>query len=344
MKRTPISRHFLLLLVPLYQLGLALRELGLRRGWESTRRLRYPVISIGNLSTGGSGKTPFTIALAKLLASRGVHVDVLSRGYGRRSRLPLRVRAGGTAEEFGDEPLLIVRAAGVPAYVAPQRFDAGVLAEQDLFLEHRDDSGKRIAAVHILDDGLQHRQLARDIEIVLLSRDDLHDRLLPAGNLREPLKAFRRAHVIAISADQPELEGELRAWGWTGTIWRIRRRMDLPSVHGRVAAFCGIARPNQFFAGLREAGMELAAQIAFRDHHRYTREDVQRLVSAGRREGASALITTEKDRIRLGDLVPEFPPELPLEAARLEIEIEEETGAIDWLLAHLSAGPFVASV
>ena len=344
MKRTQVSRPLLLPLVPLYHFGLALRELRLRRGWESTRRLRHPVISVGNLSTGGSGKTPFTIALARLLVSRGVQVDVLSRGYGRSSRLPLRVRLAGTAEEFGDEPLLIAREAGVPVYVAPQRFDAGVLAEQDLLRDLRNDPGKRITAVHILDDGFQHRQLARDIDVVLLSRDDLHDRLLPAGNLREPPVALRRAQVIAISVDQPELEGELKAMGWAGTIWRIRRRMDVPTVRGRVAAFCGIARPGQFFSGLREAGMQLAAQTAFRDHHAYTREDIQRLVSAGRKEGASALITTEKDRVRLGGLASEFPPELPLETARLEIEIEEEAGAIDRLLARLGGASLEASV
>jgi len=340
MKWTPMSRPLLLPLVPLYCSGLALREFRLRCGWEPISRLRHPVISIGNLSTGGSGKTPFTIALARLLASRGVHVDVLSRGYSRSSRLPLRVKPAGTAQEFGDEPLLIARETGVPVYVAPQRYDAGVLAEAG----RNPDQNQGQPQVHILDDGFQHRQLARDIEIVLVSGEDLHDRLLPAGNLREPIKALSRAHVIAISRDQPELEGEIKSMGWAGAIWHIRRRMDVPSVVGSVVAFCGIAQPDQFFAGLKQAGQQLAAEIAFRDHHAYTRKDIQRLISAARSEGASALITTEKDRVRLESLASELPAELPLTTARLEIEFENETKAIDWLLARLGVGPRVPSL
>ena len=108
------SRPMLLPLVPLYRLALAARELRLRSGLEPVRRLRYPVISIGNLSTGGSGKTPLTIALAKALTGRGFQVDVLSRGYGRKGSLPVRVRVDGTADEFGDEPLVIARETGLP--------------------------------------------------------------------------------------------------------------------------------------------------------------------------------------------------------------------------------------
>src|SRR5579883_3394560 len=102
-----MKRPWLAPLSPLYRAGLAWRALRFRRGWEPVHRLRWPVISIGNLSTGGSGKTPLTITLAKLLKARGVHVDVLSRGYGRSGSTPLRVDPRGTAEEYGDEPLLI---------------------------------------------------------------------------------------------------------------------------------------------------------------------------------------------------------------------------------------------
>src|SRR5215469_7447909 len=122
--------------MPLYAVGLRLREMSLQRGWEPTRRLTYPVISIGNLSTGGSGKTPLAIALAKLLSARGFQVDVLSRGYGRRSAVPLRVDLYGSADQFGDEPLLIAREAGVPVYVAPDRYDAGRLAESEWSTGH----------------------------------------------------------------------------------------------------------------------------------------------------------------------------------------------------------------
>ncbi len=161
-----MKRPLLLPLVPLYAAGLELRELRLSRGWESIRRLVHPVISIGNLSTGGSGKTPLTIALARLLSARGFQVDVLSRGYGRQSREPMRVKPDGTAEEFGDEPLLIAREAGVPVYVAAERYAAGFLAESNA------SSATGSPRIHILDDGFQHRQLHRDIDILLVNRED----------------------------------------------------------------------------------------------------------------------------------------------------------------------------
>jgi tetraacyldisaccharide 4'-kinase len=297
------------------------------------------VISIGNLSTGGSGKTPLAIAIAKLLAARGFHVDVLSRGYGRKSQVPARVRPEGTAEEFGDEPLLIARDTGVPVYVAPQRYDAGLMAEG-----YSAADGIRDGAVHILDDGFQHRQLARDIDIVLLSYGDLHDVLLPAGNLREPLPALARAGCVAIPADQPELESELKARGWAGAVWRLHRRMEVPRVDVPVAAFCGIARPEQFFAGLEAAGLRLVTRTAFRDHHTYSQGDIQRLLADAQRAGAIELLTTEKDRVRLGELASEFPVEMPLAAANLHIEIENQDEAIDWLTARLYAGSGNASL
>ncbi len=217
------ARRMLLPLTPLYRLGLALRELRLRSGLESIRRLRFPVISIGNLSTGGAGKTPFAIALAKSLTGRGFAVDVLSRGFGRHTSAPARVLPDGTPAEFGDEPLLIAREAEVPVYVASQRYEAGLLAEAAALPEESKP------LLHILDDAFQHRQLHRDIDILLLNRDDWHDRLLPAGNLREPRRAAMRATVIAIPADGSSLESDLRNWGWQGPIWRLHRRMDGPA-------------------------------------------------------------------------------------------------------------------
>ena len=331
--KKPFSAHRLLLpLVPLYRLGLALREFKLRAGLEPVRRLRFPVVSIGNLSTGGSGKTPLTIALAKALTARGLRVDVLSRGYGRKSQLATRVDPEGSAEEFGDEPLLIAREAGVPVYVAPRRYDAGLLAEADA-VEGGEQGHPPV--VHLLDDGFQHRQLARDLDILLLDRQDWQDGLLPAGNLREPLRAVRRATVVAIPADDPELEAELKSWGWQGPIWRLQRRMENPKVDGPVAAFCGIARPEQFFAGLEAAGLRLAARTAFPDHYRYAARDMDRLVAAARTAGATTLVTTEKDLVRLGKLASNFRVCLPLAAARLQIKIEDGGIAIDWLTDRL---------
>lgn len=324
MTHTPAARPLLWPLVPVYRFGLALRELQLRSGLKPIRRLRWPVVSIGNLSSGGAGKTPLTIALAKALTARGLHLDVLSRGYGRRSALPLLINSSGTAEEFGDEPLLIEREAGVPVFVAAERYEAGRLAESEA-------TGPSPLGLHLLDDGFQHRQLARDVDILLLSRRDLGDHLIPAGNLREPLHAAEHAHVIAIPADEADVEAEIKARGWKAQVWRLRRRMEIPHVDGPVLAFCGIARPDQFFQGLESAGVKIAARTAFADHYRYIASDLAHLAAEARNAGATALLTTEKDRIRLGEL----NATLPILTVQLHIEIENKPAAIDWLIDHL---------
>jgi tetraacyldisaccharide 4'-kinase len=365
------ARRMLLPLTPLYGLGLALRELRLRSGREPIRRLRFPVISIGNLSTGGAGKTPFAIVLARALTEAGFAVDVLSRGFGRQANSPARVRADGTAAEFGDEPLLIARESGVPVYVASQRYEAGLLAEsdpsrdkprfpqlpQDTHFQNKSvilsggraapavegrpfrDAGGHHQLLHILDDGYQHRQLHRDIDILLLNSDDWQDRLLPAGNLREPRRVAMRASVIAIPATDITLENELRRWGWEGPIWRLHRRMEVPPVNDPVVAFCGIARAGQFFAGLEASGLRLVARVAFRDHHPYAARDLDRLQTAARGAAAAALVTTAKDEVRLAPLIDALPSDLPLLTARLRIEIEQESAALDWLVTRLNSIP-----
>ncbi len=340
-----MRRPWLAPFVPLYAAGMAWRDLRFRDA--AARQLQRPVISIVNLSTGGSGKTPLTIALAKLLAARGIEVDVLSRGYGRKSHEAARVRPDGTAEQFGDEPLLIAREAGVPVYVAPQRYDAGRLAEADSAKDssrQQDLRAGRLAAAHILDDGFQHRQLARTIDILLLNREDWEDCLLPAGNLREPLRAAMRASAIAIPADDPELEKELRALGWQGPVWRLHRRVELPRIDGPVFAFCGLARPAQFFAGLEAAGASVVGSKSFRDHYDYTDRIVEWLLEQAKRVGAQALITTEKDAVRLGALASALPTRLPLKTARLQIEIEDEEAALDWLVRRIASAAQQAAV
>jgi len=333
-----MRRPWLAPLVPLYAAGVAWREFRREHGGVPVRRLQSPVISIGNLSTGGSGKTPLTIALAKLLVARGLGVDVLSRGYGRRSSAPARVDPSGTAEQFGDEPLLIAREAGVPVYVAPQRYDAGLLAETNPRTPAQHEvPGDSTSRVHILDDGFQHRQLHRTVDILLLNREDWEDSLLPAGNLREALHAAHRAGILAVPADDTGFEAELHRWGWSGPIWRLHRGMEVPDVSGPVFAFCGIARPEQFFEGLKRKGLAPAACKAFRDHHRYTREDLDHLIARARTAKAAAFITTDKDAVRLGPLASSFPDDLPLLTAKLRTEVESAGTAVDWLLAYLAA-------
>jgi tetraacyldisaccharide 4'-kinase len=338
MSPPPTVRKLLLPLVPVYRLALWLRERRLGTRAEPIRRLRSPVVSIGNLSTGGAGKTPLTIALAKALTQCGLQVNVLSRGYGRTSLSAAKVQVDGTAEQFGDEPLLIAREAGVPVYVAAKRYDAGLLAEGDTSaLAFLAEQLKPV--VHLLDDGFQHRQLHRDADILLLNREDWQGTLLPSGNLREPLTAIRRASVLALPAADPELEAELKAWGWEGPIWRLRRTMEVPEVTGPVAAFCGIARPQQFFTGLEAAGLEVVLRKAFPDHHAYTAADLERLAADAQAAGARTLLTTEKDRARLGSLVSSLPSSLPLQTAPLRIEIGHEDEAIAWLLSRIGPPP-----
>ena len=317
-------RYLLLPLTPLYRLGLALRGWRLRSGQEEVRRLRRPVISIGNLSLGGAGKTPLTIALARALSGRGLRVDVLSRGYGRRSALPLWVDPEGAAEEYGDEPLVIAREAGVPVFVAAERYEAGLLAE-----------ARGAPDLHLLDDGFQHRQLDRAVNLLLLNRRDWHDWLLPAGNLREPLAAMRRADVLVIPAEEPELAAKVKARGWSGPVWRVRRRMEAPAVAGPVVAFCGIARPEQFFAELEGAGLQVASRVPFRDHHRYLAHDLDCLRDAARSVNAAAFVTTEKDRARLGAMASRLSDAAPLHAAGLRAELEDEESALDWMLGRI---------
>ena len=311
-------------LVPMYAAGWALRAAGFLLGTEPVQRLGWPVISVGNLSTGGTGKTPFAIALAKLLLAEGLHVDVLSRGYGRRSSAAARVDSDGTAEEFGDEPLLIAREAGVPVFVGHRRYEAGLLAERE----------SAFRGVHLLDDGFQHRQLARDADIVLVNSEDLADRLLPAGNLREPLPALRRATVFAAPLDDEAAVARLRGMGLTQPVWRFRREMAVPEVDGPVVSFCGIARPEQFFAGLEAAGVAIATRHAFRDHHRFADGDLRMLNGLAKKARAVALVTTAKDRVRLGAL--EAGLEVPLLTAGLRVVLEDEAGVAAWLKERLA--------
>jgi tetraacyldisaccharide 4'-kinase len=263
---------------------------------------------------------------------------VLSRGYGRSRREAALVVADGTAEQFGDEPLLIARETGLPVYVAAERYEAGLLAES----KASPDENPR--HVHILDDGFQHRQLHRDIDMLLVNREDWHDHLLPAGNLRESLSATRRATALAIPADDGAFEAELRQWGWSGPVWRLRRRMAIPQITGPVVAFCGIARPDQFFAGLEANGVKIVSPIPFADHHRYTPLDIEKLMVTARSLGATSFITTEKDEVRLASLSSQFLPSLPLTTARLVISIEDESQVSDWLADRLQTDQTIRSL
>ena len=173
------------------------------RGWLRSRSLQGSVISVGNVSAGGSGKTPFVILLGELLKARGIGFDVLSRGYGRRTRGVLLVDPGGLPRDFGDEPLLMARRLQVPVVVGEDRYEAGHFAEARFGVQ-----------VHLLDDGFQHRGLGRDFDIVLVTPEDARDRLLPAGRLREPLRSLATSGCCG--AGQWSFAGVVSARGQDG--------------------------------------------------------------------------------------------------------------------------------
>ena len=309
------------LLSALFGVGVRTRNTLYDRGTLRARRLRGPTISVGNLSVGGAGKTPFVVLLGQLLQARGIVFDVLSRGYGRASRGMAFVDAKGSPREFGDEPLLIARHLNVPVVVGEDRYAAGVAAEQ-----------KFGPQLHLLDDGFQHRALARDFDIVLVTGDDLHDKLLPAGRLREPLAALRRADAVvlssAVKAEDLPLQKQL--------VWRTRRDIVLRDPPAAPVAFCAIARPKQFFLQLRFAGCEPAAEAAFRDHHTYTEADIRDLLQLRQRCQAGGFVTTEKDAINLGELAAQLQP---LAVVPVKMELVDATAALDRMLSAVAARP-----
>ena len=245
-------------------------------------RLRGPVVSVGNLSAGGAGKTPFVILLAEGLTQRGVKFDILSRGYGRKSRGVRQVYPNGSAAECGDEPLLIARRVGCPVIVGESRLAAGRFAEKEF--------GPQL---HILDDGFQHRSLARDMDVVLLTQQDMQDQLLPTGRLREPLSSLVRADEVILMGDFEGPPAALKAK-------RVKRDIAIENFSKRALVFCGIARPESFVNQLRAHGIEPVAQKFYRDHHRYSSADVQELARLRDQQGAEGFITTEKDVVNLG--------------------------------------------
>jgi tetraacyldisaccharide 4'-kinase len=291
----------LLPLVPLYGAAQALDSIAYARGRRRVERLAWPVVSVGNLSVGGAGKTPFVIALARALKERGWLVDVLSRGYGRASDAVEQVIADGVedpAARYGDEPWLIAQHAEVPVFVGRKRAAAGRLAEQVLV----DANGRR--HVHLLDDGMQHRKLARDVEIVLLHRSDFQTTLLPAGRLREPLSALERADFVVLREEDRDLAARARRWMRVdaqidGRVWTIRRELEVPTLPGAGVVFCAIAHPEEFFEQLRTRDIAIAGAHAWRDHHRFTNRDLTTLCDAAAKLGAKCFVTTEKDLVRL---------------------------------------------
>jgi tetraacyldisaccharide 4'-kinase len=278
------------------------------------RRLEGPVVSVGNLSAGGSGKTPFVMLLGELLKARGIKFDILSRGYGRMTRGVLLVDAAGLPQQFGDEPLLISRKLQVPVIVGEERHDAGTFAE-----------AKFGPQLHLLDDGFQHRALARNFDIVLITPQDASDRLLPAGRLREPLSALRRADAVVLASGASEESFPMHG----KTVWRVKRGILAQGIPARPVVFCGIARPQNFLLQLRAVNVEPAAQAFYRDHHAYTQKDVRELIELQQRSEAGGFVTTEKDAVNLG---PYLSALAPMAVVPVRMELVDAANAVDTIL------------
>jgi len=242
---------------------------------------------------------------------------VLSRGYGRTSRGVLLVDPAGLPQQFGDEPLLIARKLQVPVVVGEDRYDAGLFAESRF--------GPQL---HLLDDGFQHRALARDFDLVLVTPQDASDRLLPAGRLREPLQSLRRADVVVLAsgsaAELFPLEGKF--------VWRVRRGIVAQNIPSRPVVFCGIARPQNFVLQLRAANVEPVAEASYRDHHAYSEKDVRELLDLKQRSDAGGFVTTEKDAVNLG---PYLSALAPLAIVPVRMELSDAANAVDTMLRKI---------
>jgi tetraacyldisaccharide 4'-kinase len=295
---------------------------------ELRLRLRRPVISVGNLAVGGRGKTPVTAYLARTLLEMGERPAILSRGYGRSDRRdgvvvvrdPEAIRAD--LPRAGDEPLMLARQLpGVSVLTCPDRYLAGRLAEHHLG-----------ATVHVLDDGFQHLRLERDVDLLILGREDVARPItLPGGRLREPLDTVIAVDAI-LTADEDVV---VDAAGEPPPLFRLRRSAPPPPPDDRAAlAVAGVASPGRFFDDLRRAGWQLAATLPFRDHHPYSARDVAAFMRRARDAGAARIVTTEKDFVRLLRFRP-FP--VPIEAVPLRVEPVAGDEFRAWIAGELRA-------
>jgi tetraacyldisaccharide 4'-kinase len=307
--------------------AVALRVAAYQRGLLGRTRLRGPVISVGNLSVGGSGKTPVVAYLAGFLRDAGLPVAVLSRGYRGSFRGDALVVSDGlgvqaTAHTAGDEPVMLARQVPGVVVAVGRRRDAVGRAVEARF-------GRR---VHILDDGFQHLRLARDLDLLCVDLRDLRDRPLPAGRLREQASAERRADLVLITgpddASPEEIAASVDTLGPERTHLVRRRALGYFDDAGaachppqRPFLIAGIARPERFWSDVTASAGVPAGRRFFRDHHPFTSADLAGAVGEAVRLGADALVTTAKDKERL----PVAPLGLPVLVLRSAIDVSDES-------------------
>lgn len=308
-----------------YGVLLRLRRRLYERGALGSRAVPGRSLSVGNMTWGGTGKTPFVEAIARHFQRQGERVAVISRGYGRRSR-GLRVVSDGaavrcSAAESGDEAQLLARRlSGVAVIVCEDRV-AGARRAAELG-----------AGFFVFDDAFQHLRLRRDLDVVLLDcARPLGGGLPPRGRAREEPRALAAADVLVLTrcaAGPPgETEREIRRWNLRAPIFHSRFRFDgwlgeggapAPDTARPGLAFCAVGSPESFSATLAEAGVSPVAALSFRDHHFYSDADLRKIEEAARRKGAEVLLTTEKDLVKV-----EGRLRMPVAAARVEPEIRE---------------------
>jgi tetraacyldisaccharide 4'-kinase len=294
-----------------------------RRGTFRTTKLDRPVISVGNLTVGGTGKTPLVEWVSKTIAGAGKKVCILTRGYGREHPQRQVVVSDGqtilaTPIEAGDEPYLLATGLlGSAAVISNgDRISAGRYAIEALGSE-----------CFVLDDGFQHLRLARDLNIVTIDATNPWGGgvLLPHGRLREPLAGLSRADCVVITRSnqiqdlnplRAQIAGLIRAPVFESTMRPVRNLLS----GGPVAAFCGVGNPQSFFDQLRRTGYVLLFEKAFADHHWYTQNDIDELTRTATRAGATSLITTAKDAVKLRSL----SVSLPWHVFQIEIAIKDE--------------------
>lgn len=316
------------------------------RGLLTARRLAPPIVSVGNLTAGGTGKTPMVAWLVERLAERGLPAAVLTRGYGRdESHKPRLVRAGDAVDPrlSGDEPAML---AGRFAESAPSTL---VAVGADRHAAGRMVADRADSEYLILDDGFQHMQLQRSLDIVLLDsrRPFGNGYTLPLGRLREPVSSLRDADVVMITRsdrghEYTALYEAIREASPGAKIFRSRTvakdlvEVGTGRVHKvdglaglRVACFCGIGNASAFFRQARELGYEIVLERAYRDHHRYSRRDLEELARSAAAAGAEALLTTSKDVMNLGEgTLP-----IPTHALRVDLEVDAAEELLDEVLA-----------
>jgi tetraacyldisaccharide 4'-kinase len=305
-----ILRYLAAPLAPFYAMAVARRNRGFDLHPERAEDAGLPVVSLGNLSTGGTGKTPVTLFLAEGLEASGLLAAILSRGHGgKRRRDPLRVDPESDPAAVGDEPALMARRLGPGrVFVGRERIEAARLARAE-----RPD----LKAL-LLDDGFQHRALRRDLDLLLLDGSRLwgNGLMLPLGDLREPMANARRAHALIVTRagrvkDRGAVEAWWRAHGSGGPIFWLDFRIaslrpaegeaiELPEPDAPAAfAWCGLGNPEAFFADLRAAGVPMRDAARFGDHQGPSADELEALDAEARHIGASRLICTEKDAVKL---------------------------------------------